>query len=212
MAIYKFKLLTQGNLFTYETDARTFGDFKNEIRASDELRSKFGVSSSSDLSELHLIERSTKTSYVMDSAVMPTNNALFFVSLTKSKGGMALFGESFYTRDMSEDDADELAEYLNEQYDADIDIMAPHDEVLDQIEDFYASQREPEPVTKTVDMRNMSSREKLETIADILLDVSLQLDDDTDITGVCIEGVTFEQLEKEADEIYSKLVSLGLIR
>ena len=215
MAIYKFKLLTQGNLFTYETNARTFGEFKEEIRTSSDLRSKFGVSDSSDLSELHLIERSTKTSYVVDSAVMPSTNALFFVSLTKSKGG-AMFGESFFSRDMSEDDTDELAEYLNEQYDAEIDtLLNTKEEVLDQIEDFYAAQKAEEEevrIPKTIDLRTMSSKEKLEAVADLLLNISLQLDDDADITGVCIEGVTFEQLEKEADEIYSKLVSLGLIR
>lgn len=214
MPTYKFKLLTQGDLFTYTTDARTFGDFKQEISNSPDLRTKFGVSSESDLSELHLIERSTKTSYIVDNAVMPTGNALFFVSLTKSKGG--LFGESFFSRDMSYEDLVELAEYLNDTYDADIEYPEDmsYDELYTEIDRFYDAQnQEEEEEPKTVDISNMSVKEKLEVLADILLDISIQMEDgEVDITGICIDGVTFEELEKETEEIYNKLFSLGLIK
>ncbi len=219
MPIYKFKLLTQGDLFTYETNARTLGEFRAEIRGSEDLRTKFGVSSTSDLSELHLVERSTKTSFVLDSAALPNNNALFFVSLTKSKGG--IFGESFLSTDISYEDLMDLAEYLNDEYGADIptgDVSFDYNEddfeyVYQKIQDFYDEQTAPEPedTPDSTDFSSLSTKAKLELVADILLDISLDMDEGVEITG-CVDGVTLEDLNREADAIYNKLVSLGYIK
>ena len=211
MPTYKFKLLTQGDLFTYETEARTLGEFRNEIKNSTDLCTKFGVRSGSDMSEIHLIERSTKTSYIMDNAVLPTNNALFFVSLSKSEGGV--FGESFFSEDLSYDDLFELAEYLNKEYEAYINTDAcTWGSLYEDIQEFY-EQNSKEEQRVEVDFNDLSTKEKLEAVADILLDISLDMKDGyNEPIGICIDGVTFNKLDKEADALLTKLRQLGLTK
>ena len=214
MPTYKFKLLTQGDLFTYETEARTLGEFRNEIKNSADLCTKFGVRSSSDMSEIHLIERSTKTSYIMDNAVLPTNNALFFVSLSKSEGGV--FGESFFSRDLNYDDLVELAEYLEVQYGAGFSYSPcdmSYDSLYEEIEEFYKEQNSKEEERIEIDFNDLSTKEKLEAVADILLDISLSMKEGyNEPIGICIDGVTFSKLDEEANALLTKLRQLGFAR
>lgn len=77
--VIKLKLLTQTNLEVFETEARTFGEFKSEI-------SQLGI----DWKSAKLIDRATKTSFEVDEAILPATNAVMFVMPTKSKAGADL--------------------------------------------------------------------------------------------------------------------------
>lgn len=82
MRIIKLKLLTQEQLVSIQTEARTFGEFKKE-----EAVQKLEI----DWSAAKLIDRATKTSLELDEAVLPeVDSSIMFVMPTKTKSGADL--------------------------------------------------------------------------------------------------------------------------
>ncbi len=201
----KFKLLTQSDLFVLETDARTLGELRNLIKGDSALMSKFGVPSSSDLSELHLIERETKASYIDDKAVLPATDALFFVSLLKSKGG--IFGEKIFNAEMDYEELHDLAVVLNDRFDAGICLLGDDDDLYHAIKEFYESQEEPEDIEN---FDSLGLKVKLRFISDLLKKISDNVIEVSD-KSTSYYGVSIEELNAEAARIYQMLRDKKLI-
>lgn len=72
----KLKLLTQTELVKVETSARTLAEFKKEVE-----------NLNIDWSSTKLIDRASKASFEIDSAVLPEIDSIMFVMPTKSKAG-----------------------------------------------------------------------------------------------------------------------------
>lgn len=82
--VIKLKLLTQTDLVSVQTSARTFGEFKEEKVVKD-----LGI----DWSSAKLIDRASKVSFDLDESVLPAINALMFVTPTKTKSGLIAYKE-----------------------------------------------------------------------------------------------------------------------
>lgn len=79
------KVLTQAQSIKIETDARTFGEFKNlsEVRT-------LGI----DWKSAKLIDRATKATFEIDTAVLPNVDSIMFVTPTKTKSGAYAYREA----------------------------------------------------------------------------------------------------------------------
>lgn len=76
------KLLTQSELVVVNTNARTFGEFKQEV-----------ANLQIDWSSAKLIDRASKASFEMDEAILPAVDSIMFVMPTKSKAGASYQAE-----------------------------------------------------------------------------------------------------------------------
>jgi hypothetical protein len=77
------KLLTQQQLEVIETNARTFGEFKEEVMKSKELASKM-----SNFKGVQFIEKRTKAAFgQLDDAVLPATECVLFVMPMQTKSG-----------------------------------------------------------------------------------------------------------------------------
>lgn len=76
--VIKFKVQTQAQPISVETDARTLGELK-EVEAVKNI----GI----NWSEVSLVEKRTKTTLELDSALLPASDTIIFVSPIKTKAG-----------------------------------------------------------------------------------------------------------------------------
>lgn len=80
MRTIKLKLLDRQDLVTIVTDAITLGDFKN-LESVQELAINW--------ENTKLIDRATQASLELETTVLPSTDALFFVVPTKTKAGLS---------------------------------------------------------------------------------------------------------------------------
>jgi hypothetical protein len=78
MRTIKLKLLTQQQLEVVETNARTFGELKSELEY-------LGINWNNN----KLIDRSTKTTFELDNALLPSGDSIMFQMPTKSESGLS---------------------------------------------------------------------------------------------------------------------------
>ena len=197
MRTFKFKLLTQAQLEEFSTNATTLGEMKREIRNNPDLLRKFGVNSNSNLDEVQFIERSSKTTYSLDSAILPTTDATLFVSVIKSKAGVSEIGMRQILEDldeMSRSEMEQWAEQLNEENDADIDLDGSKSNLYDEIEAFVNDYLEEQQVVAPE--RNLDELiEQGYKLAKVLLDFLAEAED--------FDAETRSELQKEAQRIQS---------
>lgn len=202
MRTFKFKLLTQAQLEEFSTSATTLGEMKREIRNNPDLLRKFGVNPNSNLDEVQFIERSTKSTYSMNDAVLPSGDATLFVSVIKSKAGVELDEMRKYSSIIDEKSRYALelfAKRLNEENDADIDLDGSrsnlYEDILDTIEEAIA-EHEISMETEKVSERNLEELvEKGYQLISILIDFL------TEVEGFDTE--TRRELQEEAQKIQS---------
>jgi len=145
MRTFKFKLLTQAQLETFETSATTLGEMKAEIRRNPELLRKFDVNPNSTLDEVQFIERSTKTTYHQNDAILPTTDATMFVSVIKSKGGVDVEDMQAFLNEIDDACRTELEDFaydLNDENNADIDLDGSKSNLYNEILEFVEEQIE----------------------------------------------------------------------
>ena len=139
MRTFKFKLLTQAQLEEFSTNAVTLGEMKAEIRRNPELLRKFGVNTDSNLDEVQFIERSTKTTYTVNDAILPTTDATMFVSVIKSKAGVELEDMKDFLECIDDETRTELEDFayeLNTENGANIDLDGSKSNLYEAIVDF----------------------------------------------------------------------------
>ena len=197
MRTFKFKLLTQAQLEEFSTNATTLGEMKREIRNNPDLLRKFGVNSNSNLDEVQFIERSSKTTYSLDSAILPTTDATLFVSVIKSKAGVCEIGMQQILEDldeMSRSEMEQWAEQLNEENDADIDLDGSKSNLYDEIEAFVNDYLEEQQVVAPE--RNLDELiEQGYKLVKVLLDFLAEAED--------VDAETRRELQEEAQRIQS---------
>ena len=213
MRTFKFKLLTSNALFPLETDVYNMSELRSLIRSNSELLRKFDVNPGSDLSELNLIDRATRTSYQLDEAVLPTTDTIFFVSFTKSKGGAYIPGMYDNLEEHSFSKLKELAAFLNEMYDADIK-GGNKTQLIVNLHDFYTEKVFEEDENKEDEFFELGLSDRLRLCSSIILDTADRIDsgEEIDPGDELVEGVTVSQLENESVEIYRALEKLGLVK
>ncbi len=212
MRTFKFKLLTSNVLFPLETEARTMRDLRTEIRSNRELMQKFDVNPSSDLSELNLIDRSSRTSYQLDDAVLPQTDTIFFVSFTKSKGGGYVPGMNEDLDELTKSDLMELADLLNEEYGGKIDTAGvTKEELIYDLLEYYSTTGKDlaDDTPEGEDFFELNLSEKLILCAAIITNVADKIIEQGPGPEV-VSGVTREQLEQESVAIYGTLKRMGL--
>lgn len=211
MRTFKFKLLTGNALFPLETNARTMGDLRAEIRANSELVRKFDLNPGSDLSEINLIDRATRISYQLDDAVLPTTDTIFFVSFTKSKGGAYIPGMHEDLEEYTFSELKELQQLLNEQYGATV-RGGNKTQLLESLGDFYYEKLEEEAadaLPSEDEFVDLSLVERLGLCAIIISDTAQKLQD-REIGEELADYVTMKQLNEESERIYAALRKMDL--
>jgi len=220
MRTLKFKLLTQSQLFTLESDARTFGELKDEIRSKG-LYEEFGVSRDSNLSELNIIEYKSKTTYALDDSTLPAGDALFFVSLTKSKGGALSHDEVVDLLDLKEEikecsymDLRNYVKYLNATYGAAISVQMTRSRADLEGEAHYfiesmLPKQQTEVQAEMVNFDKLSPKEQLESVAEILLSIAENITDTT--AEEIVDGITISELNDQAAKVHAELLAKGAV-
>lgn len=222
MTKFKFKLTTQVQLETCESDAKTFGELKNAIKNSP-LGEKISFERQTEVREgqewirtIKLIEKNTLAEYgSIDDAPLPVGeNLLFFVTPVEHKGGLDPTDIPFLEKDEALDQVDELGynelislgSKLNSLYDAEIDLSGKRDDVWYSIkvwlEAWYDDCVEESDMDEDP---NSDVRKLLETAIDLIVDAIELLPED----GEClVDGtMTASQLHEKALEIQRLLNS-----
>lgn len=178
----KFKLLTQQQIEVLVTDVRLFGEMINVILKSD-LADKIKVG------EVKFIERETKTEYGnINEAILPAGDCLFFVTPIKTKSGMNILDWDEIT-DMSYKELRTYGSQLNNENGACIILTGNRDDILDSFKMWHVT---------------LSNDEMVEEDYTVILLQAIKLIEEAIILGkaenieYAINGVTFEELEKEA--------------
>ncbi|MDX9798244.1 MAG: hypothetical protein RBT05_05255 [Bacteroidales bacterium] len=202
MRTFKFKLLTQAQLEEFSTNATTLGEMKSEIRNNPDLLRKFGVNSNSNLDEVQFIERSSKTTYSLDSAILPTTDATLFVSVIKSKAGVELDEMRKYygvIDDKSRYSLELFAKRLNDENEADIDLDGSRSNLYEEILEFIEEEVEHhEAVLAAAQTPERNLDELIEQgykLVKVLLDFLAEAED--------FDAETRSELQKEAQRIQS---------
>lgn len=216
MRTFKFKPLRSNIIFSIDTDARTMQELRTEILKNSELVAKFDVRHNSNLSEISLIDRHTKTSYHLDDAILPPGDALFFVSLTKSDGGGYVPGMGERWEEFSYNQLRELCALLNEKYDGDFDIISrDKEQLLDDLAYYYDTTGQ-DILYKEEAARHEMGKSSLQAIqeelilcAEVITSIANNLPEDLD---EYVDGVTVAQLTSESKKIYQWLKDRNLIR
>lgn len=225
MRTFKFKLLTgvgQNALLEINFDGRTMRDLKTVIRGDSNLKRRFDIAPDSDLSELALIDRATRTSYHLDDAVLPSTDTIFFVTLTKSKGGGYIPGRNENIEYLDESELEELAQLLNDEYAAGI-YADNRNQLLEQLYDFYTRRTEEEEEIERrenetqlddlpIEFDDLSVVEKIRLCAEILEGAADTIASGGDyVDSKYVTGVTERELEQEASDLYLSLRKKGLV-
>lgn len=130
-----FKLLTQAQLESIDTAARTLGELKAEINRNQRLRGKIAFG------EVQLIERETKATFGdIDEAILPATDCIMFVVPRKTKSGAIL-------ADLATMSLAQLKEHAQKLMDEDDDLYFDIDgvtaaELYDELYNHY--ERNPE--------------------------------------------------------------------
>lgn len=174
MRTIKLKLLTQNELVKVETDVRTFGEFKTEI-------SNLGI----DWSSAKLIDRASKVSFDVDSAILPAVDSIMFVMPTKSKAGASY--------------QQELRAKIKQLKDDGMEIPFNYTHASNsQMEAFLASvefEEEAENGVEIVDEITLTKPGKY--ILNVLPNVEVKLN--------YVDETTVEDLELEAEQLKAQL-------
>jgi hypothetical protein len=197
----KFKFLNVTGVFSLESDARTYGELKAEIRQNQDLFKLFGTKTFEDI---NLIDRDTRVIYKMDEAILPATDAILFVSVTKSKGGTIITPTSYdeieLLETMTYNELRSLGSTLNHTENADLSLTGTKEELLDRLslyfeEKFEDDQEEPNSLRETL----LDMADRLTDLADSIVETSYRG------CGNVIIKVTDEDLNSEMQDISRKV-------
>lgn len=133
----KFKLLTQNELVTIETNARTFGELKADVVANPATKNTISFVNN------QFVERETKVSYGnIDAAVLPSTDCFMFVIPLKTKSGALPTVEEI--SEMGYNELRQLGSKLNKENKAGLDLSGKRNELFDTIADWIKDQEEEE--------------------------------------------------------------------
>jgi hypothetical protein len=183
-----FKLLTQVQLESIETDARTLGQLKSEINSNRNLSGKIRFG------EVQLVDRDTKVTYdSLDDAILPATDCIMFVVPKKTKSGAKPDLDSMTFTQLKE-----LAEKLEEEDD---NLMFDTDgtaaELYDELNDYYDNLPDVAEEVKTI-------KDSLIEVTDIINDILPRLDA-LNIEEATALRVTTNQLQKEIESVTSRV-------
>ena len=115
-----FKLLTQNQLVSIDTNARTFGELKEAVSNS-------GLEGVVTFGDNQFLERVTKASFgQIDEALLPQGDCIFFVLPLKTKSGSDL-------DNMSYQELRSYGSFLNKTEDAGINLHGKREDVLEAV-------------------------------------------------------------------------------
>lgn len=156
MSTFKFKLTTQVQLEVLESNARTFGELKQDIINSS-LGEKISFERKKEVRDgvewvktIKFVEKNTLAEYGdINEASLPAGDSLiFFVVPIEHKGGLIYSPEELHESGDYETVEDEISEWgyndlmklgskINKNYDADIDLSGKRGNILENILDYF---------------------------------------------------------------------------
>lgn len=174
MRTIKLKVLTQNELVVVETNARTFGEFKTEV-------SGLGI----DWSSAKLIDKASKASFEVDNAILPATDALMFVMPVKSKAGASRSEMTAAVKALKEKGVEIPFNYTHA--------------TNKQLEDFLSSQTTEEEPAEVIFLKPgkyilVVEENETENAEEAVAKFKATL----------VEWVTFDDLQKEAEELKKK--------
>ncbi len=183
----RFKLLTQIQLETIESNARTFGELKQEVLNSE-------ISDKIKFDGVQFIERETKAAYgAIADAILPQTDLLFYVQPLETKSGVDF-------ENMSYTDLYKLCSKLNRENNAGIKFNhLTKSEIIRNIENYY----------RMVDVKNNKASKsvvvsKLDSVIAQLIEISQILQESTLGEDYAI-AVTLDELEKESQQLHKEI-------
>jgi len=184
----KFKLLTQQQVETLTTDARTFGQMVEAINASD-------FAGKINLKGVKFIERETKVEYgSINDALLPVGDCLFFVTPVKTKSGANVLP----WEDVDNMSYQELRTYgasLNTENNAGIALTGKRTDILNAFRVYYDNLPKEEEVLDYKTLLNQA-------IVIIQKAITLgQTFKEAEPIEFAVDGVTFEELANEAEAL-----------
>ena len=185
-----FKLLTQTALIDINTEARTFGELKAEVRRNPQLASKI------PFGDVQLMERVTKAVFMdIDSAILPEGDIILFVVPKKTKSGSKPDLGSMGYMDL----LDLAQDIMSKDPDAWFDTAGTAAELHDQLSDYYDNIDEEEvtPADEVIEEAVTNLQAAKELIEDTIEQLSrINI---SSWNGNLTE--TERQLQKEAEEL-----------
>jgi len=183
----RFKLLTQIQLETIESNARTFGELKEQVQnslISDKIR----------FDGVQFIERETKAAYgAINEAILPQTDLLFYVQPLETKSGVDF-------ENMSYTDLYKLCSKLNRENNAGIKFnQLPKYKIIENLKKHYnAVKTEETKVSKSIIVN------KLNNVISQLIEIAEILNDSSFGEDYAI-AVTLEEIEKESQQLHKEI-------
>lgn len=185
MRTITFKLLTQVQVEKIQSNARTFGELKEEL-LNGVLKDKINFEES-----IKFIEKSNLTEYGnIPEAILPAGDCLFFVTPVKNKAGMDILS----TEQLSKMGYNELRAYgsaLYHEYGGKIDMSGKKVDVLENIIN-YANELASEELDLEIEENTEVKIILLSAISLIERAIGKLKENNY------VEGITYEELEVEA--------------
>ena len=176
------KLTTQKDLIVVETNARTFGELKKELK-------------NVKWDGMRVVERSTKNTLEMDEAILPATDFVLFLVPEKVKAGR------FDSKSASYNELRSHLAFLNKMKDAKLSLDGKVDELRERVIKYYSEDNVAEEV-ETADpiLIIEGCREKINDAIDLIIENINK--------GVCQEDteeyiikLTASDLDTEVNEI-----------
>lgn len=191
MRTITFKLLTSANLEEFQTNARTFGELKSEIKRDSRMSQLISFGN------VKLFERSTKAEFgSLDEAILPEGNCVMFVVPNKTKSGARINLENATIAKLKV----EARAIMNKDGNAYFDLGGSAAELYDELSEYYDENPET-PNNSVVIDRIVSDLNQATSILNNVISTLLEANL-VDVEELSSEAI---QLQAEAKALISKL-------